>query len=208
MQEISETETDILKVAYGSVWYPDHARKRIVEHLGRALPSLQFVRGYLTEEAALADCAGYKAAPLSGKLRLPTGTPVPRISNSARSHEKIQRDVFVVDFSDIVGKGIEVFRVPVVTVEFDAPPAYLSGEVDLVATFVVAGHDGRFRICLGYGENMRPYISENPLTERGHVFLPDKTLTAFLTEGEAFNEADTLSGVLKRACDWRARYTG
>ena len=190
---------------FGSVWLAEDFGCTLREHLGRRRPSLHFGEVFPDLETARAARPGYAEVPLAEAISLPNATPVP-LPRRQGSSAAIPREVFVVEFGNLLQEGLRVARHAVGEVEFDLPPAHLMGKVDFVAAAVIAGPSGRYRVLVEYDGSLTAGIPENPqVLSGGGSYTGNGQAMAFFREEDAVREADRFAEGLVRAADWRSR---
>lgn len=204
MSQISNVSREAAVKAFGSVWLAEDFGNRLCEHLGPRKPSLHFGDTFSDLETARLARPGYEVVSLPERISLPNVTPVPRPRVDGRpSH--IPREVFVVEFGNLLAEGLRIVAAQIESVEFEIAPAHLLGKVDFVAGAVVAGEGGSYRVMVEYDREFGLNIVENPhlMTERGYVASGQSM--AFFDEAEAAGEADKFARSLIDAADWRSR---
>lgn len=204
MSQISNIARATAVAAFGSVWLADDFGGKLCEHLGRNKPALHFGEMFTALEIAEAAKPGYELVHMADKIALPNLTPVPHPRTPGVT-PVIPREVFVVEFDNILEKGLRVLTAQIEAVEFEMPPAHLMGKVDFVAGGIIAGPEGRYRVFLEYDADLGLNIVENPhiLSERGYVV--SKQVMAFFNAEDAAHEADQFAKNLVHAADWRSR---
>lgn len=205
MSKISKVTRNAAVAAFGSIWLVDDLAGRIQEHLGRRGPSLHFGESFPTlEEARAARGTAMSVQPLPDHILLPTVTPVPK-RHGGDSTSTVPREVFVVEFDNLLSEGLRVSRYNIDGVEFEVAPPHLTGKVDFVARSIITGINGRYRIVVEYDGDLRLNIVENPRERQGDVYVASSQSMAFFKEGEAAEEADRFARSLVAAADWRSR---
>jgi hypothetical protein len=206
MTQISNVPRETAVQVFGTVWLAeDFGGDRLVEHLGTYKPSLHFGEAFPDLETARAARPTHRPVYLGDRIALPNVTPVP-MPRTAQSGNIVPREIFVVEFDNILERGLRVATAQIEKVEFDTAPAHLVGKVDFVAGAVVAGPHGKYRVLIQYDENLGLNIVENPmvLSERGNYVASGQVMAFFRAE-DAAAEADRFAKGLVEAADWRSR---
>jgi hypothetical protein len=206
MSQISTVSRETAVKAFGTVWLSDDfGGGRLFEHLGTRKHSLHFGETFRDLESARAARPAHEVVYLASRITLPNITPLP-IPRQDRSGASIPREVFVVEFDNILDLGLRVTTAKIESVEFEFPPAHLMGKVDFVVGAVVAGPEGKFRVLVAYDQNLGLNIVENPmvLSDRGSYVTSGQVMAFFRAE-DAASEADRFAAGLVKAADWRSR---
>jgi hypothetical protein len=205
MSKISRVTRKTAVAVFGSIWLVDDIAGRICEHLGRRAPSLHFGEAFATlEEAQAARPGSMTVQPLPEHILLPTVTPVPKRHDG--DSESVQpREVFLVEFDNLLATGLRVTRYNIDGVEFEVAPPHLTGKVDFVARSILTGIGERYRIMVEYDGELRLNIVENPRERQGEAYVASSQSMAFFGEAEAAEEADRFAASLVAAADWRSR---
>ncbi|MDW9478711.1 hypothetical protein GOB57_08340 [Sinorhizobium meliloti] len=206
MSKISSVSRETAVKAFGAVWLADDfGSGRLTEHLGSRKHSLHFGETFADLDSARAARPTHEIVYLADRISLPSITPVP-LPRQGPSCSNIPREVFVVEFDDILELGLRVSAAQIESVEFEFPPAHLMGKVDFVVGAVVAGPRGKYRVLVEYDQNLGLNIVENPmvLSERGSYATSGQVMAFFRPE-DAAGEADRFAAGLVKAADWRSR---
>ncbi|MCZ7861575.1 hypothetical protein O9X98_09195 [Agrobacterium salinitolerans] len=206
MSQISNVSRETAVKAFGTVWLADDfGGGRLIEHLGTRKHALHFGETFPDLDAARAARPGHEVVYLADRIILPNITPLP-IPRQDHSGTAIPREVFVVEFDNILDLGLRVTTAKIESVEFEFPPAHLMGKVDFVVGAVVAGQNGKFRVLVEYDRNLGINIVENPmvLSDRGS-YVSSGQVMAFFRQEDAAKEADRFAAGLVKAADWRSR---
>jgi hypothetical protein len=206
MTQISNVPRETAVKVFGTVWLAeDFGGDRLVEHLGTHKPALHFGETFPDLETARAARPSYGVVFLGDRIALPNVTPVP-MPRTAQSGNIVPREIFIVEFDNILERGLRVATAQIEKVEFESSPAHLVGKVDFVVGAVVAGPEGKYRVLVEYDENLGLNIVENPmvLSDRGS-YVSSSQVMAFFRAEDAAAEADRFAKGLVDAADWRSR---
>ncbi|MBY3433108.1 hypothetical protein HFN89_02795 [Rhizobium laguerreae] len=206
MSQISNVPRETAVKVFGTVWLADDfGGGRLTEHLGTRKHALHFGETFPDLETARAARPSHEVVYLGDRISLPNITPVP-MPRTAQSGNTIPREIFVVEFDNILERGLRVAVAQIDSVEFETPPAHLMGKVDFVVGAVVAGPQGKYRVLVEYDEKLGLNIVENPmvLSERGS-YVSSGQVMAFFRAEDAAREADRFAKGLVEAADWRSR---
>jgi hypothetical protein len=206
MSQISSIPRETAVKAFGTVWLADDlGGGRLTEHLGSRQHTLHFGETFSDINTARASRPGYELVYLADRILLPDITPVP-LPRPERNVSKRPREVFVLEYDNILEKGLRVSVAPIAAVEFDFPPAHLMGKVDFVVGAVVAGPQEEYRVLVEYDHNFGLNIVENPMIWDGRgTYVPSGQVMAFFQAEDAAREADHFAKGLIKAADWRSR---
>lgn len=201
MSRITSVPRETAIRAFGSVWLAEDFGGRLCEHLGPRKPALHFGEVFADLETARNNRPGHEVVYLADHLALPNITPVP-LPRKEGSNPAIPREVFFVEFGDLLDKGLRIAQAQIESVEFDIAPAHLLGKVDFVAGAVVAGD---YRVLVEYDADFGLNIVENPHVQSDRGYVPSGQSMAFFDKSEAVAEANTFRESLIRAADWPSR---
>ncbi|MCV9963825.1 hypothetical protein OIU34_18265 [Pararhizobium sp. BT-229] len=206
MSQISSVPRETAIKAFGTVWLADDfGGARLTEHLGTRKPALHFGETFLDLESALAARPGHEVVYLADRISLPNITPVP-LPRQERSGSSIPREVYIVEFDNLLERGLRVCVAQIASVEFEYPPAHLMGKIDFVVGAVVAGPQDKYRILVEYDQNFGLNIVENPMVWDGRgSYVASGQVMAFFRAEDAAREADRFAEGLVKAANWRAR---
>jgi hypothetical protein len=207
MSQILSVPRELAVKAFGTVWLADDfgGGGRIIEHLGTRKHALHFGETFPDLASACAARPTYEVIYLADSILMPNVTPIP-LPRTEHSGNVVPREIFTVEFDDILDRGLRVTVSQIVSVEFEFPPAHLMGKVDFVVGAVIAGDQQKYRVLVEYDQNLGLNIVESPmvLSERGSYAATGQVL-AFFREEDAAREADRFAAGLVKAADWRAR---
>nr|WP_250808070.1 hypothetical protein [Neorhizobium tomejilense] len=204
MSRISKVPRETAVKVFGSIWLADDLAGRICEHLGNRKPSLHFGDAYVSLDEAKAAKPAYEVQHLPDHIVLPNVTPVPKRRPDG-SESAIPREVFIVEFGNLLSEGLRIVPYQIESVEFEIAPPHLLGKVDFVAKAFIAGQGDRYRVLVEYDSDFGLNIVENPRERNGNTYIATGQSMAFFREAEAVAEANRFAENLVAAADWRSR---
>lgn len=203
MNDVIQFSREVAVKAIGSVWYLDKDKNALVENLGKSIPPTVFSNiTYPTFEEAITH-HDLPVEALPDVIKMPAGTV---IAAKSRSVPHFIQSVVLMNYQDILNRGLYLEEVPVSRVEYDTAPSHLSSKYDLVAIYAYAQlKDGTtLQIHIEYDPSGYALITDVPMVSRQAGWMPLEQVSAYLDRDAAETAADMMARHLIKSVDWKA----